>query len=218
MSPFIVAGLIMALAAIFGGIAYWSYQARKKRREALAEVALEMRWTFLSDGDDSLLSSLGGFHLFSMGHSKRFSNVLRGSTEHGGAAIFDYQYTTGGGKNRHTHHYTVLSLSPGGRPLPRFALRPEHVWHKIGAALGYKDIDFENFPEFSKRYLLRGDDEMGIRDLFGARLISFFEKNPGLCLEGEAGSLILYRDGKRLKPEEIRPFVQKGVELSSLLR
>jgi len=218
MNPFIVAGLIMALAAVFGGIAYLSYQARKKRRETLAALALEMRWTFLPDGDDSLRSSLAGFHLFSSGHSKRVSNVLRGSTEHGGAAVFDYQYTTGGGKHRHTHHFTVLSMSHGGRTLPRFALRPEHVWHKIGAVLGYKDIDFENFPEFSKKFLLRGDDEMEIRRLFGARLLAFFEKNPGLCMEGEAGSFILYRDGKQLKPEEIRPFLEMGLTALPLLR
>ena len=217
MSPFIIAGLIMAGAAVFGGIAYASYQAGKKRREALASLALDLHWTFMPDGDDSLRSSLGGFHLFSMGHSKRISNVLRGSMEHGGAAVFDYQYTTGGGKHRHTHHFTVLSLSVGGRPLPRFALRPENVFHKIGAVLGYKDIDFESFPEFSKRYLLRGEDEMAIRSLFGARLIAFFEQHLGLCMEGEAGNLILYRDGKRLKPEEIRPFIEMGSKVLRLV-
>jgi hypothetical protein len=59
---------------------------------------------------------------------------------------------------------------------------------------------------------------MEIRRLFGARLLAFFEKNPGLCMEGEAGNLIFYRDGKQLKPEDIRPFLEKGLEALSVLR
>jgi hypothetical protein len=218
MNTFAMAGLIMGAAALAGGIAYWSRQAQKKRREALEQLAVEMRWSFSSEGDDSLLSSLRGFHLFSKGHSKRLKNLLRGQVRDTSAAVFDYQYTTGGGKNRHASYHTVLCLTLGGRPLPRFSLRPERVFDKIGDIVGYRDIDFESHPAFSKKYFLRGDDEMAIRNLFGAGLISLLEQESGLCMEGEADRILIYRQRGRLKPEEIRPFLQIGERILPLLR
>jgi len=218
MNAFIAAGLIMAIVAFVGGMAYWSYQARKKRREALQQLANEMRWTFSPEGEESLLSSLGGFKLFSIGHSKRVANLLRGTAKDSPAMIFDYQYTTGAGKSRHTSYQTVLCLSVGGRPLPRFFLRPEHVFDKIGDVVGYKDIDFESFPEFSKKYMLRGENEQEIRSLFGSRVVAFLEREPGLSMEGEAGHLLVYRQRRQLKMDEIRPFLEKGLRILSLLR
>ena len=218
MSAFAVAGLVMAFAAVFGAVIYWSHQIQKKRREALQQLATEMRWSFSSEGDDSLLMSMSGFHLFSIGSSRRLTNLMRGSMKDRKATLFDYRYTTGGGKHRHTSHFTVLCLNAGGRPLPRFAIRPEELWHKIGSALGYKDIDFERYPEFSKKYLLRGDDEFQIRDLFRDSVIRFFEQNPGLSAEGNAESLILHRQKGQLKPEDIRGFIELGSRLLLLLR
>jgi carbonic anhydrase len=218
LSPFVLALIVIGVAAVLGCIAYLRYRAAGKRREALAALALEMRWTFMPERDESLLSALSRFHLFSTGHSKRASNVLRGSTKYGDAAIFDYQYTKGAGQHRHTHRFTVMSLSFGGRSLPRFILRPERVWHRIGAVLGYQDINFDGAPEFSRKYLLRGDDEMEIRRLFREPLIAFWEKEHGLCMEGEGERLILYRERGQLRPEAIRPFLEKGLEVLSRLR
>jgi hypothetical protein len=219
MNPFNVAALAMGAAAIFGGAIYVRHQVVKKRREALAALALEMRWTFTPGRDDSLLSSLGqGFHLFSLGHSKQVSNVLSGSTGRGRAYLFDYQYSTGEGKNRHTSFHTVLCLGFAGKPLPRFSLRPENILHKIGAAFGYKDINFETAPEFSKRYLLRGDDEMAIRDLFSADVIRFFERETRLCMEGSGANLLLYPARGQLKLEHVRAFVENGERILGLLK
>jgi hypothetical protein len=219
MNPFEIAAFVMAAAVVAGGAFYWRRLVLKKRIEALGRLALEMRWTFSPGRDETLPSSLGqGFHLFSLGHSKRASNVMRGSTSRGRAIIFDYQYTIGRGKERRTSHRTVLCLGFEGKPIPRFALRPENVLHKIGAAFGYRDIDFESFPEFSKRYLLRGEDEMAIRDFFNAGVISFFEREGRLCMEGGDGNILLYPARGQLKPENIRPFLTKGEELLGLLK
>jgi hypothetical protein len=218
MNAFTAAGLITAVVALLGGIAYWSYQARKRRGEALQQLANEMRWTFSPQGDDTLRTTFGAFKLFSTGHSKRLDNVLRGTAQETSAAFFDYQYTTGAGKSRHTSRHTVLWLGLGGRPLPHFFLRPEHLFDKMADWMGYKDIDFENYPEFSKRYLLRGENEHEIRRLFGPRLIELLEKESGLCMEGDAGNLILYRQRGRLKVDEMRSFLQKGLQVASLMR
>jgi hypothetical protein len=40
----------------------------------------------------------------------------------------------------------------------------------------------------------------------------------GLCMEGGSGYLLFYRDGRRIKPEEIRAFLEKGARALDLVR
>lgn len=133
-------------------------------------------------------------------------------------ALFDYEYTIGGGKERHTFRQTVLSLNLGGRPLPRFCLRPERAWDKVEAFFGHKDINFDMHPDFSKKYSLRGDDEYQIQKLFTGGLIAFVEGAPGISMEGEGSTLLLYRNRKLAKSEDIRAFIEMGSRLAALLQ
>ncbi|MDD4858107.1 MAG: hypothetical protein PHD74_08385 [Candidatus Krumholzibacteria bacterium] len=209
--------LVIAAAALSAGIAYYARRKRSKRRAALEALAVEMRWSFSPDGDDTLASMMAGFRLFAHGHTKRFTNLMRGRGEASNMALFDYAYTIGGGKEKHTFRQTVLSLNVGGRPLPRFCLRPEHVWDKVEAFFGHKDINFDMHPEFSKKYSLRGDDEYQIQKLFTGGLIQFVEGAPGISMEGEGSTLILYRNRKLAKSEDVRAFIEMGTRLAALL-
>lgn len=218
MNTFQLVLVILAAAALAGGMFFWRRRLQEKRHEALQQLAGELRWSFSPERDDSLLAGMSGFRLYAHGRSKRITNIMRGSGDNVGTALFDYAYTVGGGKERHTFRQTVLSLKVGGRPLPRFCLRPEHVWDKMEAFFGHKDIEFETHPNFSKKYSLRGDDEYQIRNFFGERMIAFIESVPGVSMEADGGTLILYRHRKLLKPEEIRAFIEMGSRLSALLR
>jgi hypothetical protein len=94
------------------------------------------------------------------------------------AAVFDYIYVTGSGKSQQTHYQTVVYLEPVNLALPMFSLRPETLFHRMLSAFGYQDIDFGQRPEFSKQYILRGQNELAIRQTFNDRVLSFFR---GLC-------------------------------------
>ena len=100
--------------------------------------------------------------------------------------------------------------------LPHFAVRPEGIFHKIGGALGYQDIDFQAHPQFSQMYLLRGDDEPRIRELFGEERIAFFERHPKISVEGADNQLIFYRHRKRSRPAEVRQLMDEGFRVFKL--
>ncbi|MCX5752868.1 MAG: hypothetical protein NTW97_04375 [Candidatus Krumholzibacteria bacterium] len=218
MNTFQLVLVILAAAALAGGMFFWRRRLQEKRHEALQQLAGELRWSFSPERDDSLLAGMSNFRLCAHGRSKHFTNCLRGSGDNAGTALFDYAYTVGGGKEQHTYRQTVLSLKVGGRTLPRFCLRPEHVWDRVEAFFGHKDIEFETHPDFSKKYSLRGDDEYQIRNFFGERMIAFIESMPGVSMEADGSTIILYRHRKLLKPEEIRAFMEIGSRLSALLR
>ena len=66
---------------------------------------------------------------------------------------------------------TVLEV-----PIPDFTLTTEDFMHKILQSVGYEDIDFEEFPKFSEKYLLNGEDKSKIRDFFSPKINQFFRR------------------------------------------
>ena len=148
----------------------------------------------------------------------RISNVLTGKFNLIPVTVMDYKYTTGGGKSSHTWYQTVLVIESDKLLLPRFVLRPENLFDKIGSVFGKKDINFETAPVFSKRYLLRGDDEESIRSLFNEQVVEYYEQHLGVSTEGDGVKLIYYRTSKRVPPDKIQAFLQEGYDVFNLLK
>jgi hypothetical protein len=218
MNTNIVILLAFVAAAGVGAVIFISHRLQKNRAEAMARIAGELRLVFAPEGDEAVMSEHAALHLFSQGRSKKIRNLLRGTVRDSNVAIFDYRYTVGGGKHQQTHDQTVISLQLQGRSLPAFSMRPEHVWHKLGSMMGYQDIDFDTNPVFSKQYLLRGPDDAAIRSVFTSRVLMFFESEPGLCVEADGRTLIVYRHSVRAKPEVLRESVEKGIQIAGLFQ
>jgi hypothetical protein len=208
---FIVAGATVTLLIIW--LVIWT---ERRRREAVEVVAGTLGLHYSRKDPDGLPGSLTDFHLFSQGHRKRAENILTGSAHGIELSIFDYRYTKGAGKNSHTRQQTVIMLESGSMQLPRFVLRPANLFHRIGKTFGHSDIDFDNQPEFSGAYLLRGDGEREIRRLFTGSPISYFKKHLKLCVEGSGRQLIFYRSGKRVDPDNIKEFLEQGIKVFGL--
>ena len=218
MNVLIVAAIIVGVLALIGTIVVVALKAEKKRSEALQAAAERMKFTFSRKGDPNLLDRLKNFHLFSQGHSKKIANVLMGKAGALDVAVFDYAYTTGGGKHSQHWRQTVIFFERDDMSLPKFTLRPENIFHKIGQVFGYKDIDFDSHPEFSKRYLLRGENEEAVRATFGEEARSFYESDLKLSTEAAGPQLIHYRSGKRVSPDQISEFIKQGVRVLTLFR
>jgi hypothetical protein len=203
--------VIVALAVVVLVVALvlLGRKAERARAEALQEASVAMGFSFEAEGDLDQIKALGDLPLYARGHGSRLKNMLSGRAGADDAKIFDYQYTTGGGKESHTWKQTVALYAGGGRNLPDFVLAPENVFHKLGQLLGYQDIDFDSSPLFSSRYLLRGPDEAAIRSAFTVDTRAFFEQEPGWTVEVQGGNVGIYRAGKQVAPEDLGAFVQE---------
>jgi hypothetical protein len=199
-----IAGVVVVLGVVIGLVIRYE----KKRTEALRVFAGSNGFTFEKKADSPWDVGLPEIELFGRGHSKRMTNVMAGEVDGSGVRVLDYRYTTGSGKNSSTWHQTVVAVATGGAVLPDFTLAREHFFHKIGQAFGYQDIDFDAFPEFSKKYLLRGSDEGAIRGVFDARVIDAYTGGLNCNVEVRGGWLFVFESGKRLKPELIQPRIE----------
>jgi len=216
MEPYIIVAGIILIFAVIAVIIFIVRHFEMKRTVALKEFADSFQYSFAKKGDDALLSSLNQFNLFSKGHSKKIINVMKGSHNGADLTIMEYRYTVGGGKSSSTLMQTVILCQSGRLQLPRFALRPENMLDKVGSAFGFQDIDFNSHPEFSKKYFLKGNDVEAIRSTFNYNLLEYFERNEKLCFEGNGDKLIYYRTAKRVSPEDLKSFMEQGLEMFSL--
>jgi len=185
-------------------------RAQKRRTEALRAACDSMGFAFEEKGDVAEVRSRADLPLFDRGHTRRVTNVMTGRVGDQEVKLFDYQYTTGGGKESHTSRQTVVLFPGGGPRLPDFVLAPENVLHKIGQAFGHQDIDFDSNPVFSSRYLLRGRDDYAIRSAFSPDTLSFFEEHQGWHVEVQGGTVGIYRAGKRCAPENVTMFLEES--------
>jgi hypothetical protein len=215
IGPLIFGGIV-AIAIV---IAILSSRADKKRTETLRTVtAPQLGLEFVHTDETGIQSGFTGFNLFTHGRSPVIRNIAYGRIDDVEVILFDYQYTTGSGKNKATIRQTVGFFQSDTLAMPEFVARPENIFHKIGQVFGYQDIDLPMHPEFSRKYILRGVDESGIRDFFTPEVVRFFEDNPGLSVEAKTERFILYRPGKRLKPEQWREWLDKGLKACDVLR
>jgi hypothetical protein len=198
---------VVAVLALIGGILVLSLRYERQRTEALAAVCQGLGLTFEPEGDLDAMRGQGDLPLYDHGHSKKLKNVMSGQVRDRDLRIFDYQYTTGSGKNSHTWMQTVALFPRAGAGLPDLLLAPENLFHKIGQVFGYQDIDFDSSPDFSSHYLLRGPDEMAIRSAFSADALSFFGQQQGWHVEVRDHTVGIYRAGKRCKPEDVATFL-----------
>lgn len=202
--------IIAGVLTVFGLVIFLSSKFEKKRTEELQQVAEEMGLQFNATAQLRVQEAIGHLRLFNRGHGKKFKNMMFGEANNVELAIFDYRYTTGGGKNKQTHQQTVICFQSSKLSLPAFELRPENFLHKVGQAFGYQDIDFETHPVFSKQFILRGEDEAAIREFFTPLRLQFFESLLGVSVETSPERLIFYRARKRAKPAEIRSLMKDG--------
>ena len=192
------------------------YFYEKKRTEALKLIAKNLGFSFSKSSRDQTEQKHQNFQLFSKGHGGKVKNEMWGNRNGIDISIFGYQYTESHGNNSSTYKQTVVTMNSKKLKFPTFELKPENTFHKIGQVFGYQDIDFEEFPDFSKEYLLRGDNESDIRKLFTPRIINFFESNKNLCIEAQNNTLIFYKPSKRCKPKDIEMFLAEGQRIQQI--
>jgi hypothetical protein len=208
--PFIIIGAIIVF--VVGGIIYSMY-AEKKRREQLQESADEMGLIFFLEGDDILFNRLSAFSLFNQGRGQKMTNLIQGDSGEVKIAIFDYQYTTGSGKNSHTHRLSIACLESPNLNCPDFTMRPEGMFDKIGGALGFQDIDFDSHPTFSDLFVLKSSDEQAVRNYFNPKLLEFFETKKGISVEAQPGMMFFHRAGRRVKAVELKDLLSDAYEV-----
>ena len=213
LAGIIVAGIIIGVILLRLRIVK---RREKERSLILNALATEIGLEFLPAQDDELLAKMQVFSLFNKGHSREMKHVMKTKTDNVKMTLFDYAYTTASGEHHSRHTQTVVAFEHDSLSLPKFTLSPEGLFSKIGAAIGFQDIDFDEHSEFSKSFVLKGEDEPAIRNFFDRDKLEFFAQRKESYIETAHSFFIYTRDGRK-KPEQIREFLKEGYSVYTAL-
>ena len=213
--PFLGIGIV--LIAIFAAI---SASMARKRTQAMSAAALAMGFNF--EGNDKSKAPNLATTLFTKGSGRTFRNIMTRRSGGMDVTLFDYSYVISDGRNAQTHAQTVASFSKPGLGMPEFEMQPKGIMGKIVDALSHKNIHFDSHPEVSRRYQVRSPEQERARDLFTPALLSFLENldpKSNWSLEGAGDTVIVFRASRKVKPEELRTFLEEASLLAdSFLR
>lgn len=147
------------------------------------------------------------------GNKIRFEeNVLSKYADVGKIDIADMTLIQGSRQAGSETHVTVVHISEIDLPIPDFALEPESFGTKFSELLGGKDIDFAEFPEFSRKYYLRSsENEVSIRSFFNESVVRFLENREEIHIECHKHRLLIYKKLDLLETHEIE-FLEKYAE------
>ncbi|HAA11384.1 MAG TPA: hypothetical protein DCE41_06635 [Cytophagales bacterium] len=209
----IVFGVIVFIAILAIG-----YYSDKKRREKMAAVAEQMGMHFIpKDTDKAFLGLMKTFQLGQKGNSRSATNMMKAEAGTLKTLLLDYYYQVGSGKSAQRLNQSVAIFEQDPWNWPQFILRPEHFGDRIKSAFGKDDIDFDDSPVFSKKYFLAGPDEAQLRTFFTAEMRGFFEEHQGWYVETQSNRILLCRQGKRRKPDQMVNFLQEGLLIKDKL-
>jgi hypothetical protein len=164
------------------------------RAEELRACANALNWAFKPKDESGMIKWLLDFNLFKHGGGRKIEPlIITREDDLAFTCMFDYTYTISTGKSTATFHQTVYFRYSKALALPHFVMVPEKWYHRVGTYFGMQDIDFVEYPEFSRNYLLRGSDEPYIRHHFNhPDMVRFFDEQDFYSMEGMNYLMILY--------------------------
>ncbi|MEC8556412.1 MAG: hypothetical protein VXZ82_15490 [Planctomycetota bacterium] len=210
--------VLTIIALVSFGVVAGSIVAARKRRETLAKFAedLGLEYQEILPAQDA--SQFQQFNLANKGRARKATNAVTADSGELRLVIFDYNYTTGSGKNSTTRRQSVvMAFSSSSLQLPHFNISPESFLSKISDFFGFKDIDFVDDKAFSDAFLLHGADEAAVRKFFTPERRKKFFDFRDVSIEARANIFIFYIPRRICKSNEIRGLMERGFAIYTLL-
>ncbi|MCI5082040.1 MAG: SulP family inorganic anion transporter [Saprospiraceae bacterium] len=210
----------MALKSRFIPITY----RLSPRERKLAFFAKENDWEFQHEVDYNN-SYLRAFQFFEIRPIEYKANIIRGhypgENEDVHWEIADITFDEGALLATEVYNTTVQIVKLPFH-IPKFILEKEGYFDKIFdrviAFSGAKDIDFQLFTKFSRKFLLKGEDEETIRAFFTPELIRFFEKKDIYHVESNGEALLIFKYLRLAQAEETSKMLEFSEALVKKLR
>ena len=182
-----------------------------KRQNSIEKISKEMHWKYDAFSDQEM-KELPTFGYFKNRRLKKVSNVL----SNGDCTIFDIQFSEGEMIAKQVIKATMLHIH-SKKDIPFFTLDKEGIFEYILDFAGYKDIDIDNHPDFSKRFYLSGKNEEKIRKFFTDELVLFFESNKQYHIEASENGLLIIGNERFASVKEMKALAYFGIGLQKLL-
>src|SRR3954471_5838108 len=201
MGALVVVGIL-----VLAGLAIWySWYAKKKRREELAVAAKQLGLQY--SADDVFRSLALPFGLFDKGDGRGTENVLWGTWQGLDLREFDYWYyeesTDSEGHTSRSYSHFSCVVTQVALTAPDLSVTRENLFTRFADHVGLRDIEFES-EEFNRAYNVKSGDRKFANDVIDARMMQWLLQSPeGYAFDMNGPFVLAYC--KRLRPVELAP-------------
>lgn len=189
----------------------YSLTRRQRELNALAEA---QGWRFEPQVFWGTTRTLRNFQFFDSRPVEYRNNILRGDYPKLDMhwEIFDVTFQEGALLAAETYRTTVQIIHVK-KKLPVFTLEREEVLDRMMSLAGYEESGFKVFTDFSKKFVLKGLDEVTIRNFFTPKMIAFFESEDIYHLESNGEALFIFKYLRLASPRNIEDMVDYSQRL-----
>ncbi|GAB5551916.1 MAG: hypothetical protein Sapg2KO_15070 [Saprospiraceae bacterium] len=192
---------------------------REQRFQSLAKTN---GWDYQVEGNQET-SYLQYFQFFETRPIERKSNVISGTYTDQNIPWVISDITFDEGALMATEVYkTTVQIIHLPAVIPLFILEKEHfldkLFDRVMEMSGQRDIDFQLFTKFSKKFLLKGENEAAIRSFFTPALIEFLEQEDIYHIESNGDALLLFKYLRPAKAEELQKMLDFAQKLLGIIQ
>ena len=182
-----------------------------KRQKNIQKISEEMHYTY--DAFSAVeMEELPKFGYFKTRKIDKVSNVLSNDD----CTIFDVQFSEGEMIAKQVIKATMFHIHTQ-KEVPNFTLDKEGIFEYLYHFAGFKDINLEQHPDFSKRFYLLGKNEAKIRAFFTDELILFLESNKQYHIEASKVGLLIFSNERLASVKEIKALAYFGASLRKII-
>lgn len=207
--------LLLGIIIVIGAISLSrKSDPEKKRREELVALARKLELRFDPDNDFKIAERFSFLSWLRRGDVRYAYNVFRGHHSEYPVTIFDYHFSTPGGKSGYDYYWSAFVVEIEHN-FPDLIISHETRESRFAEILGESHITFES-AAFSRAFRVRCSDRKFASEVCHPKMMEFLLANQDLTVEISGdGIAILFEDW--LRPEKIESNLERLVEIRKLL-
>ncbi len=182
-----------------------------KRQRSIQKIGSELHWNYTAIQKEDI-TELPTFGYFKTRQINKVSNIVSNAQ----CSLFDIEFSEGEMIAKQVIRASMLYIKLD-KSIPEFTLDKEGVFEYIYHFAGFKDIDIDEHPDFSKRFYLSGKNQEAIRALFTDELVLFFESNPYYHIESSKHGLLILGKERLAGVKEIKALADFGIRLQKII-
>jgi carbonic anhydrase len=187
---------------VFGG-------GRTKRQLQLDALAHEKGWVY-REAAATQKRMLRDHPVYQTTSVERVYNLIEGPNKR--LSLFDINYSEGAFIAKENIQTTLLRVQLE-REIPVFSFDRELLLEKLSHLAGIHDIDFPDYPEFSRDFYVQGNNPQKIRAFFDAKMVSFFSAYGFYHIMSNGRELIVRQFLRPATPAEAAAMIEFGLAL-----
>lgn len=191
MELYVIPIIIFFIVLIVIAFLSWEKSTRL-RQQGITEFAKRHSFTYRFSVTPDWLGISPPFPILSKG-SNWFQHAMLADLAGATVRLFDFTYQKGFGKSKHTFRFSVIYFKSEKLSLPMFTLEPRSFFHGIQRTFGIPEIEISTHPKFCSAFVLRGEDEVAIRQFLTLERLNVLMNHPDLLLNTAPGHCLVCR-------------------------